>query len=112
MTSPFPVFDLASHPEAELLTALGRVNVLNDACDLARRRGERAFRRWTSENCHEYVRLTDFITNTPARSPEALRGKVEWMLRDVDPEEPDFRGIYNGGVLSALWDVLVSGRLD
>ena len=51
-------FDLAAHPEVELLTALGRVNVLNDAGDLARRRGERAFQRWTAQNRHEYGRLT------------------------------------------------------
>ena len=111
MSTPFPILDISAHPESALLLAIGRVNVLNDAAELARRRGERAYCRWIKENCSEMVRLTDFIADTPARSPEALRAKVEWMVRDVDPEEPSFTGIY-GGTLSALWDVLVSGRLD
>lgn len=108
---PFILLDLDAHTEAELLMALGRVNLLSDAGNLARGRGERAYARWIKENCREMTRLMDFIADTPARSPEALRAKVEWMVRDVDPEEPSFRGIF-GGTLSALWDVLQSGRLD
>ena len=102
-------FDLAAHPEAELLRLIARATELHDRFEIARRRGEKAYLRFVRANCHEAVALDDKIASTRARTPEAIRAKVEYALRDVDPTEPM---LGYGGIkavpMSALWDVLAA----
>lgn len=108
MTAAF-AFDLATHPEAELLRMIARASELHDHFEIARRKGEKVYLRFIKANCKEAVTLDDKIATTRARSPEAIRAKVEYALRDVDPTEPM---LGYGGIkavpMSALWDVLAA----
>lgn len=102
-------FDLDTHPKAELLRLIVRATELHDQFDIARRRGEKVYLRFIKANCTEAVTLDDKIASTRARTPEAIRAKVEYALRDVDPTEPM---LGYGGIkavpMSALWDVLAA----
>ncbi len=102
-------FDLAAHPEAELLRLIVQATALYDAGAVARRRGENRYLKWIKANCHEAVTLDDKIAATRARTPEAIRAKIEYALRDADLEKKNFGkgGIFAVGY-SALWDVLAA----
>jgi len=102
-------FDLGAHPEAELLRMIARASELHDEFEVARRRGEDRYLRAIKANCKEAVTLDDKIAGTRARTPEGIRAKIEYALRDADPTKP-LLGV--GGIqavpLSALWDVLAA----
>ncbi len=108
MTAAF-AFDLGAHPEAELLRMIARASELHDQFEIARGRGEKTYLRFVRANCHEAVALDDKIASTRARTPEAIRAKVEYALRDADPTKSM---LGYGGIkavpLSALWDVLTA----
>jgi len=102
-------FDLDTHPEAELLRMIARATHLHDEFEVARRRGEDRYLRAIKANCKEAVNLDDKITGTRARTPEGIRAKVDYALRDADPEKANLgRGGCFGVVYSALWDVMVA----
>ncbi len=108
MTAAF-AFDLDTHPEAELLRMIARATHLHDEFEVARRRGEKPYLRFVRAHCKEAVSLDDKITATRARTPEGIRAKVDYALRDADPEKANLgRGGCFGVAYSALWDMMIA----
>ncbi len=102
-------FDLAKHPEADLLRLIVQASAIFDAGEVARRRGERPYLKWVKANCHEAVALDDKIAATRAHTPEAIRAKVEYALRDAEPEKRNLgKGSIFAVAYSALWDVMAA----
>jgi len=105
----FPVLTLSDHPEAALLRAIVRATAIYDQGSNARLRGEQAALRWLRKYASEAVALDDEITATRARTPEGIRAKVEYALRDVDPGKQHFgKGGCFAVAYSALWDVMAA----
>ncbi|MGI4797841.1 MAG: hypothetical protein ACRYG8_28105 [Janthinobacterium lividum] len=108
MTTTF-AFDLAAHPEADLLRTIARATELHDQFENARRRGEKVYLRCVRAHCKEAVELDDKIIATRARTPETVRTKLEYALRDADPEKKNFgKGGAFAVAYSALWDVMAA----
>ena len=105
----FPVIDLADHPEADLLRTITRATELYDAADRMPRGKQKALEHWVKEHGREVVALDDKIIATRARTPEGIRAKMEYALRDADPEKANLgRGGCFGVAYSALWDVMAA----
>ena len=77
--------------DAALLAAVARGTEIYDQARVARAEGERSFRTWMLDTCHEVVPLDEFIFSTQAVTREGCMAKAKYALKGYKPPEVEGR---------------------